>query len=142
MKTLQFAFANPMETLRACSWTVRFRAGLALFGSGVVLESAARGARNATGVCAEETRVRTALRAAEIAARVVPGTRCLVKALTAQALLARAGVATEVFAGVRRRNDRMLEAHAWLERDGEVLIGGDPSGYAFLGCLTRTFPAV
>ena len=139
MRTARFAFEHPKETLQACLWTVRFRVGLVVSGSGAVLERAARRNRKASGL--DERRIRVALRAAEIAARLVPGTRCLVTALTAQALLAQEGAASEVVVGVRRREDRMLEAHAWLERDGAVLIGGGPSGHAVLGSLTRTLPA-
>jgi hypothetical protein len=52
---------------------------------------------------------------------------CLPTALAARYLLARRGVATELRIGVTR-DANGLDAHAWLERHGDVLIGGrDPS---------------
>ena len=51
-------------------------------------------------------------------------TTCLTQALTAQALLARYGYASRLHVGVGRGDQGELEGHAWLERDGRVLIGG------------------
>jgi transglutaminase superfamily protein len=56
--------------------------------------------------------------------RLVPRTTCLVRALAAQALLARRGHASQLRLGVAGGSGRAFEAHAWLERDGRVLIGG------------------
>jgi hypothetical protein len=58
------------------------------------------------------------------AGRLVPRTTCLARALAAQALLARRGHASELRLGVAGGAGRVFEAHAWLERDGRVLIGG------------------
>jgi hypothetical protein len=62
--------------------------------------------------------------AVAMADRIVPRTTCLVRALAAQALLARRGHASQLRLGVTRGSGRAFEAHAWLERDGRVLIGG------------------
>jgi hypothetical protein len=59
-----------------------------------------------------------------VADRVVPRTTCLVRALAAQALLARYGHASELRLGVAGGSGRAFEAHAWLERRGRVLLGG------------------
>jgi hypothetical protein len=56
--------------------------------------------------------------------RLVPGTTCLVRALAAQVLLARRGHASQLRLGVAGGGGRAFEAHAWLEQDGRVLIGG------------------
>ena len=58
------------------------------------------------------------------AARLVPGATCLVRALTAQTLLARRGYASQLRLGAAGGPGRPFEAHAWIERDGQVLIGG------------------
>jgi Transglutaminase-like superfamily len=58
------------------------------------------------------------------AGRLVPWTTCLVRALAAQALLARRGHASQLRLGVAGGSGRAFEAHAWLERDGRILIGG------------------
>jgi hypothetical protein len=52
---------------------------------------------------------------------------CLPTALAARYLLARRGVATVLRIGVTRAPGG-LDAHAWLERHGEVLIGGRDAG--------------
>lgn len=56
--------------------------------------------------------------------RLVPRTTCLVRALAAQALLARRGHTSQLRLGVAGGSSRAFEAHAWLERDGRILIGG------------------
>jgi hypothetical protein len=58
------------------------------------------------------------------AARLVPGSTCLVRALAAQSLCRRFGYRPELRLGARRDDDGELEVHAWLEMDDEVLIGG------------------
>jgi hypothetical protein len=58
------------------------------------------------------------------ASRVVPRSTCLVRALAARRLLGRHGHPSELRLGVARGADGAFEAHAWLEQDGRVLIGG------------------
>lgn len=52
-------------------------------------------------------------------------TSCLRQALLLQVLLARKGIASEVRIGVRAGEAGGVDAHAWVERDGRVLIGGE-----------------
>lgn len=54
---------------------------------------------------------------------------CLTQALTARALLAQRGVQTHLRLGVARSPNGPLQAHAWLERNGQVLTGGDDTQY-------------
>jgi hypothetical protein len=59
--------------------------------------------------------------------RHVPGTRnCLVQALAGQVLLESTGYRTSLRFGVRAA--RALEAHAWLESAGSVVIGHSRPG--------------
>jgi len=58
------------------------------------------------------------------AAPLVPRATCLVRALSAQALLARRGYASQLRLGAAGGRGRPFEAHAWIERDGQVLVGG------------------
>ncbi|HLW78558.1 MAG TPA: lasso peptide biosynthesis B2 protein [Terriglobia bacterium] len=65
----------------------------------------------------------------ELAARVYPfGATCLKKALVLYALLQRRGVDVKLIIGATK-TDRKLDAHAWLEHDGRVLIGGPAERY-------------
>jgi hypothetical protein len=63
--------------------------------------------------------------AVRLAARYVPGASCLTQAITAQLLLSWADVDSHLHVGVSR-GDR-FEAHAWLECNGRVLVGGEES---------------
>ena len=55
------------------------------------------------------------------AARILPA-RCLPQAVAAGCLLRRGGLAPTVQLGVARAGER-LDAHAWLECDGQVVVG-------------------
>lgn len=58
--------------------------------------------------------------------RLLPRESCLTQALTAYALLTRRGARVpELRIGVKRLSDGAISAHAWLEREDTVLIGGD-----------------
>ena len=62
--------------------------------------------------------------AVAIAGRYTPGTaRCLVRALTTQALLDHYGYPHQLHIGVMK-NDLSVEAHAWIEYQGRVVVGG------------------
>jgi hypothetical protein len=80
-----------------------------------------RARRGASPGGVDEARLVWALGAA---GRVVPQATCLVRALAAQALLARHGQPSELRLGVARGPDGALLAHAWLERSGHVVVGG------------------
>lgn len=50
---------------------------------------------------------------------------CLVQALAGQNWLRRSGIASEIVVGTAQSDPGGFEAHAWLARDGEVLLGGE-----------------
>jgi hypothetical protein len=58
------------------------------------------------------------------AARFVPEATCLTQALAATALLEQGGQTAQLKFGVRRARDKSLEAHAWVECDGKIVVGG------------------
>ena len=62
--------------------------------------------------------------AVRVVSRAVPGATCLTQALAAQLLLARRGCPSRLKIGVARTPDARLRAHAWLESDGLVVLGG------------------
>lgn len=57
------------------------------------------------------------------AARLPWLSNCLAEALAAQALLARQGLPARLVLGVARAEATPLLAHAWLECDGQVVVG-------------------
>lgn len=52
---------------------------------------------------------------------------CLTEAIALWGLLRRHGYESRIRIGVARHGAGSFEAHAWVERDGEVLIGGPRS---------------
>jgi hypothetical protein len=61
--------------------------------------------------------------AVEVAGRYVPGATCLTQALALQIWLGRHGQSAALRLGVARGAGERLEAHAWLEHEGRVIIG-------------------
>jgi hypothetical protein len=55
--------------------------------------------------------------------RLFPRNPCLVQALVVQRLFVRAGQPAELRIGVRKDGASKLSAHAWVESDGDVVIG-------------------
>lgn len=62
--------------------------------------------------------------AIDAVSRRVPGASCLTQAVAAQLLLHRQGYDSKLCLGVGGTNGRFT-AHAWVERRGRVLIGGE-----------------
>ncbi len=67
--------------------------------------------------------VADAARAVVVAGRYVPRATCLAQALTLRTLLGLLGQPARLRIGVRKNADA-LEAHAWVESGGRVVIGG------------------
>jgi hypothetical protein len=59
-----------------------------------------------------------------VAGRYTPGVAmCLARALTTQLLLNRYGYPHQLHIGVAKNDAQALEAHAWIEFEGEVVVG-------------------
>ena len=111
-----------VAAVRLALWVLPYRTVLAVFGhpTHYRVRSAAY--------------ARTTLQVTDWVGRTALGDRpCLTQALAARWLLGRAGYAAELKLGARRDGDRFL-AHAWLEIDGRVVLGGadSPALYATL----------
>lgn len=64
--------------------------------------------------------------AVKTVSRLIPGGQhCLSQALTVQTFLVRRGYSSKICFGVRCEPGRIFMAHAWVECNGVVLIGGD-----------------
>ena len=61
--------------------------------------------------------------AVSAAARRVPKATCLTQALATQILLGRRGHRTTLQLGIMKSQAGQFDAHAWVERNGRVLIG-------------------
>src|ERR1700752_3161891 len=81
--------------------------------------------------------------AVTLASRHLPGsTTCLTQALATQLLLRRRGHSVCLRIGVARSGTGKLQAHAWVESEGKVVIGRltDLSRYVPLPSLEREEP--
>lgn len=63
--------------------------------------------------------------AVKAAARFVPAASCLTQALAAEVLLARAGHPAQIRLGAAKDERGRVEAHAWVESYGRVVLGGE-----------------
>ena len=77
-----------------------------------------------------------------VASRYVPMSTCLTQALAAQVLLARRGFPAHLHIGVAKKGaEARFEAHAWVESQGKVVIGGsEPGRYTQLLALEGEEP--
>lgn len=86
----------------------------------VVRQLLARAARPTSVTGVSQDRIRWAIAAAR---RVVPRADCLPQALAAEALLTQGGHPAELRIGVIKSDRDRLEAHAWVECGGRVVVG-------------------
>lgn len=78
-------------------------------------------------VVPEEPAVQQTVWLVKVVGRRLPRVTCLVEAYTLHYLLLGQGLTTALRIGVIRGQDKQLEAHAWVEHGGEVLIGDLPN---------------
>jgi hypothetical protein len=62
--------------------------------------------------------------AVSAAARYIPKASCLTQALAAETLLRVYGHPATIHIGVAKNGSNSLEAHAWVESRGEIVLGG------------------
>jgi hypothetical protein len=62
--------------------------------------------------------------AVTVASRYMPSVKCLARALTTQILLAQRGDSASLRIGVAKSEEGQLDAHAWVESQGRVVMGG------------------
>jgi hypothetical protein len=93
--------------------------------------------RTAHGI--DDAALEGVVRAVRQAAAIVPwGRTCLTEALTAAVLLRRAGCETNLRYGVAAGGAGVLDAHAWLEYRGAVILGHSARPYAALHHARRS----
>jgi Transglutaminase-like superfamily len=64
--------------------------------------------------------------AVQSVSRYVPGVRCLAQAIVLKALLQRHGYPACIQMGFGKDGDANFKGHAWVECQGQVLLGGGP----------------
>ncbi len=111
-------------------WLVtQIRVGLWLFPFKLVQRRYGRSLRRRPGQSAnvsDTTAARAIGAAVRRASRLVPATTCLPQALVARVMLERRAVPNDLRFGVAKASNGALEAHAWVEVDGAVIVGDLP----------------
>ena len=71
--------------------------------------------------------LRKVLQAINMSSQLMPGkVKCLARALTARSLGLRFGYPLSIHIGVAKQSLQQLEAHAWVEYQGQVVMGAIP----------------
>src|SRR5919205_2137212 len=106
-----------LETIKVGMWLLPFRTLHRLLTRAV--------GASARSQQADHTSAERVAWAVDMASRHTPGLKtCLVRSLAAQALLARGGHPALLHIGVVRGERGQFQAHAWVESEGKVVIGG------------------
>lgn len=122
---IQLPAADRKILLRACCllWVVRIGLWILPFQSVRSLLSRMN-RESVTAVEGNEwDKVREIVRSVKLMSRYLPAATCLVQALVVISLLEQAGLPGLLRIGVVRTGNK-LEAHAWVESLGRVVIGG------------------
>jgi hypothetical protein len=94
------------------------------------------GVKTTQRVAPEASAVQQMIWSVKVAGRYLPRVTCLVEAYTLHYLLSRQGVNTRVRIGVMHSQKKQLEAHAWVEHEGVVLIGALPNFHDYTALPT------
>jgi hypothetical protein len=76
------------------------------------------------------------VRAVKAVSRFVPRATCLTQALAASWLIRRHGQSSDLVIGVAKDDRSRLIAHAWLEKDGRIILGKHPEQGRFVPLST------
>lgn len=118
-----------MTTLRVSLMVIGVRAALHVLPYRTVQRWLVRGTQDVSSLAPEVVHARRRRLVSLVAAtskHLLGDKPCLTQALVAQRLLRQQGYDTELRIGVTKDGQELL-AHAWLERDGRVIIGGQSS---------------
>jgi len=118
-RRLLLAGAAMVACVRILLWILPFKRLL-----WIVDRTALRSARVAPVRLPEDT-MATIVWGVTTAARYLPRATCLAQALAAQWIFAWFGHPTLLRIGVAKGNSKPLLAHAWLESEGRVVVGGE-----------------
>jgi hypothetical protein len=119
-----------LRQLRAAEFACLMKASALLIGTRILLpvagiKSVRRCLAATSSSGAGNLSEATILRMLRGAARICPvGSTCLTRAITGQHLLRKAGIESRLCIGVMRDDQKQFQAHAWLEKDGRVILGG------------------
>ncbi len=133
-RLLRFVFTSPHERamiLRSIFWLTYYRSGLWLFPSFITRKAAADLTNNSGNHRqADKALIYDVVRSVRRCSRYVPSASCLTQALAAKTVLKRYGQSSTLRIGVAPI-DSTIEAHAWVEIEGKIVLGRLPQQARF-----------
>ena len=136
-KFLALDWPDRFLVVEAALWLCLSRIALAVLPFRWVWSCAQRASHRPPGSLASDTRPQRVSWAVSTVAPIIPGGTCLPQAVTGTLMLAWRGIPSQIHIGVDKESGA-LQAHAWLEAGGRVILGNH--GIQAYKVLTRTGP--
>ncbi len=126
-------FADKFLLLEALILIVVIRIGLSIRGYAAIARFVDRFDRgDSTSSNSADSFSYRAAWAVSKASRIIKNDKpCLAQSLALRLLLNRKGLGSKIVIGVKKSDDFSIQAHAWVEKEGEVLIGGASSPFRY-----------
>jgi hypothetical protein len=118
--------ADKLLLVEAACWAALYRVALWVLPYRLLHRAASRRTVSTASGLQRPVPLRVAW-AVEVAGRRVPKSTCLVRALAGQRMMARHGYQSALRIGVEHPAAGFA-AHAWLEYEGQVILGGPGTG--------------
>ena len=134
-KVLRLSASDQRLLLKGAAVVIMVRLGLWLLPFRYVRSMLAERSKSCGGPGSRATvLLRRVIWAVRVSSRYVPEATCLTQALAANFLLARSGYRSQLRIGVAKNEYGQLDAHAWVECDGRIVMGSLPylSRYSLL----------
>lgn len=126
-KLLALSASDWRLLLTATPLVAGLRLSLWLLPSRVILAQARRLVALPERAVAGRPAIERLVWAVEVASARIPRATCLTQAIATQMLMRHYGYGTRLCIGVAPGGNASFRAHAWVERDGSILIGGEES---------------
>lgn len=123
-KFLRLPWQEQCLLLGAALWLSLIRLGLVLFPFPTLQSALDLAGRRGAPRWLRPNEDRIAWAVMTASRRLPLASTCLTQALAARVMLARRALPAQIVIGVARAPEGNLEAHAWLEYGGRVLVGG------------------
>jgi hypothetical protein len=124
-KLLRLTRSKRYLLFKACLLLTSIRLGLGLLPFQVLMRVVGAACKsNIQSILPSSSPIESVVWAVEGISRHMPGhTKCLARALTTKVLLHQQGYASNLQIGVAKSDNGSLEAHAWIEYEGRIVIG-------------------
>jgi hypothetical protein len=124
LRLLRLSRSDCLLLIKTFIWLGLIRLGLWILPFKVLLEYLSKASQPDYTTSNSSIKLHKIIWAVDVNSRYMPGyTKCLARALTTQVLLTQQGYASDLRIGVAKHESGHLQAHAWIEYQGTVVIG-------------------